>query len=65
MTTRPCAAGRTCPSLRQTWRDGDLARLRCDVCGFTCSVPAKVDRGTVVVLQTPAPRVERRVVAVA
>jgi hypothetical protein len=36
----PCTAGLTCPSLRETWREGQLCRLRCESCGWTCSAPA-------------------------
>lgn len=51
-TTRPCAAGHTCPALREILRDGQLCRLRCDECGWSCTAPALPypTRGTAIVL---------------
>jgi len=51
-TTRPCAAGPACPALREIWRDGQLCRLRCDECGWSCTAPSirYPARGTAIVL---------------
>ena len=50
--TRPCAAGPSCPALRETLRDGQLCRLRCDECGWSCTAPTlpQPARGTAIVL---------------